>query len=76
VSLVSSTAAYATPGALTAPATTNFFVAAIILGLFVLSAALSAEWYPRYCLPLAAIVPLAGLSLLAAVKAPCGAPLG
>jgi hypothetical protein len=43
VSLVSSTPAYATPGALTAPATTNFFVAAVILGLFVLSAALSAE---------------------------------
>jgi hypothetical protein len=43
VSLVSSTPAYATPGTLTAPATTNFFVAAVILGLFVLSAALSAE---------------------------------
>jgi hypothetical protein len=43
VSLVSSTPACATPGALTAPATTNFFVAAVILGLFVLSAALSAE---------------------------------
>ena len=43
MSLVSSTPAYATPGALTAPATTNFFVAAVILGLFVLSAALSAE---------------------------------
>jgi hypothetical protein len=43
VSLVSSTPAYATPGALTVPATTNFFVAAVILGLFVLSAALSAE---------------------------------
>jgi hypothetical protein len=40
---VSSTPAYATPGALTAPATTNFFVAAVILGLFVLSAGLSAE---------------------------------
>jgi hypothetical protein len=40
---VSSTPAYATPGALTAPATTNFFVAAVILGLFVVSAALSAE---------------------------------
>jgi hypothetical protein len=40
---VSSTPAYATPGALTAPATTNFFVAAVILGLFVLSAAMSAE---------------------------------
>jgi hypothetical protein len=39
---VSSTPAYATPGALTAPAT-NFFVAAVILGLFVLSAAMSAE---------------------------------
>jgi len=46
VSLVSSTPAYATPGALTAPATTNFFVAAVILGLFVLSAALSAERKP------------------------------
>ena len=43
MSLVSSTPAYATPGALTAPATTNFFVAAVILGLFVLSAAFSAE---------------------------------
>jgi hypothetical protein len=43
VSLVSSSPAYATPGALTAPATTNFFVAAVIFGLFVLSAALSAE---------------------------------
>jgi hypothetical protein len=43
VSLVSSTPAYATPGALTASATTNFFVAAVILGLFVLSAGLSAE---------------------------------
>ena len=43
MSLVSSTPAYATPGALTAPATTNFFVAAVILALFVLSAALSAE---------------------------------
>ena len=43
MSLVSSTPAYATPGALTAPATTNFFVAAVILGLFVLSAGLSAE---------------------------------
>ena len=35
---------------------------------------LSTGWlmdaYPRYYLPLAAIVPLAGLSLLAAVKAP------
>jgi hypothetical protein len=110
---VSCTPAYATPGALTVPATTNFFVAAVILGLSVLSAALSAErkgitagfdkvahasyvahiqhsghihvtysygrhlstgWlmdaYPRYYLPLAAIVPLAGLSLLAAVEAP------
>jgi hypothetical protein len=46
VSLVSSTPAYATPGALTAPTTTNFFVAAVILGLFVLSAALSAERKP------------------------------
>jgi hypothetical protein len=46
VSLVSSTPAFATPGALTAPATTNFFVAAVILGLFVLSAALSAERKP------------------------------
>jgi hypothetical protein len=43
VSLVSSTPTYATPGALTAPATTNFFVAAVIVGLFVLSAAFSAE---------------------------------
>ena len=43
MSLVSSTPAYATPDALTAPATTNFFVAAVILGLFVLSAAFSAE---------------------------------
>ena len=43
MSLVSSTPAYATPGALTAPATTNFFVAAVILGLFVLSAGMSAE---------------------------------
>jgi hypothetical protein len=43
---VSSTPAYATPGALTAPATTNFFVAAVILGLFVLSAAFSAERKP------------------------------
>ena len=46
MSLVSSTPAYATPGALTAPATTNFFVAAVILALFVLSAALSAERKP------------------------------
>lgn len=46
MSLVSSTPAYATPGALTAPATTNFFVAAVILGLFVLSAAFSAERKP------------------------------
>ena len=43
MSLVSSTPAYATPGALTVPATTNFFVAAVILALFVLSAAMSAE---------------------------------
>jgi len=43
---VSSTPAYATPGALTAPATTNFFVAAVIVGLFVLSAGLSAERKP------------------------------
>ncbi len=43
---MSSTPAYATPGALTAPATTNFFVAAVILGLFVLSAGLSAERKP------------------------------
>lgn len=43
MSLVSSTPAYATPGALTAPATTNFFVAVVILGLFVPSAAMSAE---------------------------------
>jgi hypothetical protein len=46
VSLVSSTPAYAPPGVLTAPATTNFFVAAVILGLFVLSAAFSAERKP------------------------------
>ena len=46
MSLVSSTPAYATPGALTAPATTNFFVAAVIVGLFVLSAGLSAERKP------------------------------
>ena len=31
------------PGALTAPATANLFVAAVILGLFVLAAACSAE---------------------------------
>ena len=43
MSLVSSTPAFATPGALTTSATTNFFVAVVILGLFVLSAALSAE---------------------------------
>ena len=43
MSLVSSTPAYATPGALSVPVTTNFFVAAVILGLFVLSAGLSAE---------------------------------
>ena len=43
MSLVSSTPAYATPGALSAPVTTNFFVAAVILGLFVLSAGMSAE---------------------------------
>ncbi len=43
MSLVSSSPAYAPPGALTAPATTNFFVAAVILALFVLSAGLSAE---------------------------------
>ena len=43
MSLVSSTPAYATPGALSTPVTTNFFVAAVILGLFVLSAAFSAE---------------------------------
>ena len=49
MSLVSSTPAYAPPGVLTAPrapATTNFFVAAVILGLFVLSAAFSAERKP------------------------------
>lgn len=40
---VSSTPAYATPGIAAAPATANFFVAAVILGLFVLSAAFSAE---------------------------------
>jgi hypothetical protein len=43
VFFVSSTPAYATPGIATAPATANFFVAAVILGLFVLSAAFSAE---------------------------------
>jgi hypothetical protein len=45
VLVVSSTPTYATPGLVSAPAaraTTNFFVAAVILGLFVLSAALSA----------------------------------
>jgi hypothetical protein len=45
VSVVSSTPTYATPDLVAAPAartTTNFFVAAVILGLFVLSAALSA----------------------------------
>lgn len=41
--LVSSTPAYAAPGLATAPATTNFFVAAVILGLFVFSAVFSAE---------------------------------
>jgi hypothetical protein len=40
---VSSSPAYATPGIAAAPATANFFVAAVILGLFVLSAAFSAE---------------------------------
>src|SRR5258708_38353561 len=43
LSVVASPPAYAPPGAVSAPATTNFFVAAVILGLFVLSAALSAE---------------------------------
>jgi hypothetical protein len=43
VFFVSSTPAYATPGIAAAPATANFFVAAVILGLFVLSAAFSAE---------------------------------
>jgi hypothetical protein len=43
VFFVSSTPAYATPGVMAAPATANFFVAAIILGLFVLSAVFSAE---------------------------------
>jgi hypothetical protein len=43
VAPVSSTPAYANPGAAAVPATTNFFVAGIILGLFVLSAALCAE---------------------------------
>ncbi len=42
MSVVSSTSTYAPGLAATAPATTNFFVAAVILGLFVLSAALSA----------------------------------
>ena len=41
--VVSSTPTYATPGAVTAPATTNFFVAAVIVVLFVLSAVFSAE---------------------------------
>ncbi len=39
---VSSSPAYAEPGTLTAPATTNFFVAAVILALFVLAAIVSA----------------------------------
>jgi hypothetical protein len=43
VFFVSSTSAYATPGIAAAPATANFFVAAVILGLFVLSAVFSAE---------------------------------
>jgi hypothetical protein len=43
VFVVSSTPAYATPGIAAAPATANYFVAAVILGLFVLSAAFSAE---------------------------------
>lgn len=41
--LVSSTPAYAAPGPVTAAATANFFVAAVILGLFVLAAVFSAE---------------------------------
>jgi hypothetical protein len=40
---VSSTPAYATPNGLAATAPTNFFVAVIILGLFVLAASVSAE---------------------------------
>jgi hypothetical protein len=43
VSPVSSSPTYAAPGAVTAPATANFFVAAVILALFVLSAVFSAE---------------------------------
>jgi hypothetical protein len=43
VFFVSSTPAYATPGIAAAPATANFFVAAVILALFVLSAVFSAE---------------------------------
>ena len=35
--------AYAAPGTLTAPAAANFFVAAVILSLFVLAAVLGAE---------------------------------
>jgi hypothetical protein len=113
VPAVSSTGTYVPSGASAARAPANTLVAAVILGLFVLSGALSAErkgitagfdevahasyvahiqhsghihvtysygrhlstgWlmdaYPRYYLPLAAIVPLAGLSLLAAVEAP------
>jgi hypothetical protein len=45
VLVVSSTPTYATPGFVSAPtarATTNFFIAAVILGLFVLSAGFSA----------------------------------
>jgi hypothetical protein len=43
LSVVSSTPDYAAPGALTVPAAANFFVAAVIIGLFVLAAALGAE---------------------------------
>jgi hypothetical protein len=43
VRLVSSTPTYAAPSAATTAATANFFVAAVILGLFVLSAVFSAE---------------------------------
>ena len=42
LSLVSSTRTYARPGALAARATANSFVAAVILGLFVLAAVVSA----------------------------------
>ena len=91
-------------GALTAPATTNLFAAAVTLVLFVLSAVVSAgrtdvtqdfdeaahaihvdfsygrhlatgwlmDAYPRYCLPLTAIMPLAGRSLYRAIEEPRG----